>query len=130
VWGPRWKQAPEEDSPAAYYRFMRDHADSEFASEARERLEFHKLRREPTLAGFDRFRRDYPDSTLTEQLYPALQKPAFEAARAAGTASAYREFLAGFASGDYAIRAEGNAAFVEAEGFGGDPDRLAAFAAK
>jgi len=128
--GTAWKQTLEEDTPAAYYRFMRDHADSEFAGEARERLEFYKLRREPTLIGFDRFRRQYPDSTLTEQLYPALQKPAFEAASAAGTATAYRAFLDGFASGEYAVRAEGNAVFVEAEGFGGDPDQLAAFAAQ
>lgn len=126
--GSAWKQTLEEDTPAAYYRFMRDHADSEFAPEARERLDFHKLHREPTLAGFDTFRRHYPDSILTEMLYPVLQKPAFEAARAAGTVAAYRGFLAGFASGEYASRAEGNAVFLEAKGFGGDAAQLGTFA--
>lgn len=126
--GSAWKQTLEEDTPAAYYRFMRAHADSEFAAEARERLSFHKLYREPTLVGFNAFRRQYPDSALTEMLYPVLQKPAFEAARAAGTGPAYRGFLSGIASGEYAERAEGNAIFVEANGFGGDPSQLATFA--
>lgn len=128
--GGAWKKALEEDTPSAYYRFMREHADSEFAGEARERLDFHKLRRSPTLSGFEAFRKQYPESALTEKLYPVLQQPAFEAARAQGTAGAYREFLAGFASGEYAARAEGNAVFVEAGGFGGDATRLAAFAAR
>lgn len=126
--GTAWKRALDEDSPAAYYRFMREHGESKYADAARERLEFHKLFRDPSLEGFERFRRHYPESTLFERLHPVLQQPAFDAARAAGTAEAYREFLAGFATGEYAARAEGNAVYVEAKGFGGDPERLAAFA--
>lgn len=126
--GGAWRRAVEQDTPAAYYRFMRDYGDSKYADAARERLDFHKLLREPTLPGFEAFRRRYPDSELLVRLYPVLQKPAFEAARRQGTAAAYRDFLAGFAAGEYAARAEGNAAFVEAAGFGGDPERLAAFA--
>lgn len=128
--GGAWKQALEEDTSAGYYRFMREHGDSKYADEARERLDFHKLYRDPSLAGYERFRRNYPDSELVERLYPVLQKPAFESARARGTAAAYREFLAGFASGEYAARAEGNAVYVEAAGFGGDPTQLGAFAAQ
>ena len=126
--GGAWKSALEEDSPAAYYRFMRDHGDSKYADEARERLDFHKLYRDPSLAGYAKFQRTYPDSTLLERLHPVLEKPAFDAARAAGTAAAYREFLNGFATGEYGARAEGNAVFVEAKGFGGDSTRLAEFA--
>ena len=125
-----WKQTLEEDTPAAYFRFMRDHGDSEYADAARERLDFHKLQRNPTLSGFDAFRKQYPQSTLVSRLYPALQKPAFEAARAQGTSAAYRDFVAGFATGTYAARAEGNAVFVEAKGFGGDPAELEAFSAR
>ena len=95
--GGAWKQALEADTPAGYFRFMRDHGDSQYADEARERLDFHKLQRDPSLAGFEEFRKAYPSSQLTVRLYPALQKPAFEAARAQGTAAAYREFLSGFA---------------------------------
>ena len=126
--GGAWQSALEEDSPAGYYRFMRDHADSKYAEDARERLDFHKLRRHPTLAGFETFRKHYPNSPLIVELHPALEKPAFEVARALGTAAAYREFLASFQGGAFAARAAGNAAYVEAEGFGGDADRLASFA--
>lgn len=126
--GGAWQQALDEDTPSAYYRFMREHGDSKFADQARERLDFHKLHRNPTLAGFDTFRRQYPNSELIVKLHPVLQQPAFEAARAQGTPEAYREFLAGFASGEYAARAKGNAVYLEAAGFGGDPGRLAEFA--
>jgi len=126
--GGAWKQALEEDTPAAYYRFMREHGDSEFADEARERLDFHKLYREPTLAGYETFRRRYPDSELLARLHPALERPAFDAAFAAGTATAYRGFLERFPNGELAARARGNAVFVETQGFGGDPERLGRFA--
>ncbi|MCP4905464.1 MAG: hypothetical protein GY910_10835 [bacterium] len=126
--GGAWKKTLEEDTPAAYYRFMREHGDSEFSGEARERLDFHKLHRSPTVTGFEVFRKRYPESDLIEKLYPVLQKPAFEEAQARGTAAAYRGFLAGFARGDFAARAEGNAVFMEATGFGGDPRQLAIFA--
>ncbi|MBW2425120.1 MAG: hypothetical protein JRG86_12780, partial [Deltaproteobacteria bacterium] len=97
--GGAWKRAVEEDTPAAYYRFLRNHGDSKYADGARERLEFHKVKRHPTLEGYERFQRQYPDSELTEALHPSLEAPAFEQARAQGTAQAYREFLADFASG-------------------------------
>ncbi len=126
--GAAWNRALEEDTPAAYHRFMREHGDSDFASSARERIEFHKVLRNPDLASFEVFRRRYPESELLERLHPALERPAFDAARAAGTGTAYRDFLESFSRGEYAAKAEGNAVFVESEGFGGDPVRLAAFA--
>lgn len=128
--GNAWQQALEEDTPAGYYRFMREHGDSEFADQAREHLDFHKLYREPTLAGYESFRRRYPTSELLPRLHPVLEKPAFEAARATGTAQAYQSFVERFPDGDLAARAEGNAIFVASEGFGGNPDRLAAFASE
>ena len=118
--GRAWKQAVAEDTPAGYYRFMRAHSDSGYVDSARERLEFHKLKRHPTLAGFETFRQRYPNSELLAALHPALEKPAFEAARAQGTAAAYRAFLDNFSDGAYVARAEGNAVYVEAQGFGGD----------
>jgi len=126
--GTAWNHALEEDTPAAYYRFMRDHGESKYADEARERLDFHKLKRNPTLAGFEAFRRKFPESPLIAELHPALEKPAFEMARAQGTAEAYREFVASFAGGSMAGRAEGNAVYVEALGFGGNAAQLASFA--
>ncbi|MCR9096326.1 MAG: hypothetical protein NXI30_19035 [bacterium] len=126
--GRAWQQALEEDTPSAYYRFMREHGDSEYADQAREHLDFHKLYREPTLTGYESFRRRYPNSDLLARLHPALEKPAFEAARAAGTARAYHDFVDRFPGGEFEARARGNAVFVESEGFGGDADRLASFA--
>jgi len=123
-----WNRALEEDTPAAYHRFMRDHGESQYSDAARERLEFHKLKRNPSLAGFETFRETYPNSALIAELHPVLEKPAFEAARARGTASAYREFAASFSGTELASRAEGNAVYVEAAGFGGDAKRLGTFA--
>jgi len=107
---------------------MRDHGESKYADEAQQRLDFHKLKRNPSLAGFEAFRKKYPGSPLIAELHPALEQPAFEVARAQGTASAYREFVAGFAGGRLASRAEGNAVYVEAKGFGGNAAQLASFA--
>jgi hypothetical protein len=126
--GGAWKSALKEDTSAGYYRFMRDHADSKYADEARERLEYHKLKRSPTLAGFAAFRNKYPDSELLDALQPSLEKPAFQAALAQGTSEAYRGFLKKFRRGDLAKRAEGNAVYVEAQGFNGDAARLGEFA--
>ncbi len=128
--GSAWKGVLEEDTPAGYYRFMREHADSKYADQAQERLDFHKLKRNPTLPGFDAFRAQYPESELIVALYPALERPAFEIARAHGTAAAYREFIDAFADGQFVRRAEGNVAYVEAQGFGGDASLLASFAAR
>lgn len=126
--GRAWDRAVEEDTSAAYYRFMRDHGDSRYADEALERLDFHKLNRNPTLAGFEAFKRKYPGSALIAALHPVLEEPAFEVARAQGTSAAYRKFLGAFPDGALADRAEGNAVYVKAKGFGGDAARLAAFA--
>jgi hypothetical protein len=128
--GGAWKQALEENTPAAYYRFMREHGDSKYADQARERLDFLKLQRHPTMAGFEQFKKQYPDSALTEQLRPSLEMPAFEVAQAAGTASAYRAFLEVFANGPLARRAEGDAVYLEAQGYGGNAAQLGAFAAR
>lgn len=128
--GSAWKQTVREDTPAAYYRFMRDHSDSKYVDDARERLEFHKLKRSPSLAGFEKFRKEYPNSQLVAELHPALEKPAFEAARSQGTVQAYRDFLDSFPRGDFSARARGNALYIEAAGFGGDAKALGDFASE
>ncbi len=126
--GGAWKRAVEEDTPAAYYRFLRDHDDSKHAAEARERLEYHKLLSNPSLAGFEAYRKKHPSSPLLAGLKPALEQPSFDFARARGTAMAYREFLTEFPSGKLAARAIGNASYLEAHSFDGDPVQLADFA--
>ena len=126
--GGAWNRAVEEDTPSAYYRFLRDHAESKYAAEARERLEYHKLLAIPSITGFEAFRKKYPTSYLLAQLKPSLEGPAFDLARARGTSTAYREFLTEFPSGKLAARAIGNASYLEEHGYQGDSVRLADFA--
>lgn len=126
--GGAWKQAVREDTPAGYHRYLREHADSKHAAEARERLEYHKLLASPSLAGLERFQKKYPSSFLLVNLRPALEQASFDSARARGTAAAYREFLKEFPDGKLAERAIGNATYLEARGFGPDPARLRDFA--
>ncbi len=127
--GGAWNRAIEEDTPAAYYRFLRDHADSKHAADARERLEYHRLLANPSIVGFEAYRKRYPGSALLADLKPALEGPAFELARARGTSGAYREFLTEFPSGKLSARAIGNATYLEEKAYHGDPVRLADFAA-
>lgn len=126
--GGAWKQARKQDTLASYHRFLRDHPDSRYADEARMRFEFHQLKRQPSLEGLQAFAETYPDSPLLDELRPVFEEHAFAAARATGTALAYHRFLERFGDGALARRAEGNAAFLEAHGFGGRPDELVAFA--
>lgn len=125
--GGAWKRALKDDTPAAYYRFLRDHPDTEYKGEAEARLAFHKVKRRPTLAGFEKFNQDYPNHPLVVELRPLLEGKAFGVARGTGTAEAYLDFVEKFPDGPSAARAVGNAAYLEANGFGGRPDELAAF---
>jgi hypothetical protein len=126
--GRAWNRALREDTAASYYRFMRDHPNSPSVAEAQEHLDFLKLKRDLTLQGFEAFSTKYPDSLLSAEVRPLLEPQAFDAARAAGTVAAYESFLQSFPSGSNAARARGNAAFLEARGFGGRSDALATFA--
>lgn len=126
--GRAWNQARDEDSVAAYHRFLRDHSESEYADEARARMEFARVRNKPSRIAFERFQKKHPDSPLVAELRPYVEEHFFAEARALGTEAAYQEFLADFPGGAYSARAEGNANYLEADGFGGDVERLAAFA--
>lgn len=126
--GGAWRRTVAEDTPAAYYRYLREHPGSKYADDARERLEYHKVLAKPSIAGYEAFRKKHPRSHLLVNLKPALAGPAFELARARGTAQAYREFLTDFPDGPLSARAIGNATYLEADGFGADPERLADFA--
>jgi len=123
-----WEAALRADDPAAYYRYMRDHAGSDHVADAQERLDYHKLKRNLSLERYADFVEKYPNSALTRQIRPQLEPHAFAAARAVGTPAAYAEFLEQFPDGDLADRARGNAAYREAAGFGGRPSELAGFA--
>jgi len=122
-----WQRALKQDSPGGYHRFLRDNPRSPHADEAKQRLAFSRLRKNPTAEGYAEFRENYPDSPLDEQLRPIVEDRVFEAARVRGTVEAYREFLAEFPDSSYAERARGNAEYLGKHGFSGDPSELAAF---
>jgi hypothetical protein len=123
-----WERARKEDTAAAYHTYLRDHPDSEYAERAKARLALVRLRQKPSAEGYDAFRAEFPDADLLAELAPSVERAVFERARAAGTAEAYREFLEEFAASGLAERARGNAEFLEAHGFQGRADELAAFA--
>lgn len=126
--GGAWKQALRDDTPAAYYRFLRDHPDSKYSPDAKARLAFHKVKRRPSLEGFAKFNEEFPEHPLLAELRPLLEDKAFEVARGAGTPEAYREFTAQFPDGPLAQRGEGNAVYLENAGFGFRTNDLASFA--
>jgi len=125
-----WQEARRQDTPGAYHRFLRANPDSPRAAEARERLDFTKLRKKPTAAGYAELRQKYPESPLLAEIRPIVEERVFAQARARGTVDGYRQFLAEFPDGPNAGRAKGNAEYLESGGFGGRPSDLAAFAAR
>jgi len=128
--GRSFEAARAQDTAAAYHRYLREHPDSSHAEEARQRLEFVRIRSKPSVAAYAAFVKRWPQSPLLAELRAIVAEPAFVRARSLGTAQAYREFLEEFAESPQAQRARGNAAYLEAQGFGGRPEALAEFAAR
>lgn len=128
--GRGFEAARAQDTAAAYHRYLREHPNSRYAEEARQRLEFVRIRGKPSEEAYEAFAKRWPQSPLLAELRVLVAEPAFARARARGTAEAYREFLEEFAESPQARRARGNAAYVEAQGFGGRPEALSDFAAR
>lgn len=126
--GRAWRAALDEDTAAGYHRFLLEHPDSGYTPDARAHLAFVRVRSKPSKLGFDRFQKRFPESPLVEELRPYVEEVFFRRARLRGSAEGYRDFLDEFPDGRLAARARGNLAYLEADGFGGDPARLAAFA--
>jgi hypothetical protein len=125
--GQSWDQVREQDTPAAYRRFLTEHPRSPHAAEAQERIAVLQLERDPTPEALERFQQEHPNSGATAQLTQRLEAREFEAARSEATAAAYDRFVASFPTGALADRARGNAAYLRANGFAGRPDALALF---
>jgi hypothetical protein len=124
-----WERARDEDTAAAYHRYLSEYADSAYARDARARLALVRLRSKPTAEAWDAFRSEFPDDDLLAELRPSVAPIVFARARAVGTPSAYREFLEEFDDGgELAERARGNLEFLDARGWDGKPAELAAFA--
>jgi hypothetical protein len=123
-----WERALKQDSPGGYHRFLRENPRSRHADEAKERLAYSRLMKNPTADSYAEFREKYPNSPLNEELRPIVEDRVFEQVRARGTVEAYREFMAEFPDGTHLERARGNVEYLVKRGFSGDPSELAAFA--
>jgi len=126
--GPRWEDVRATDTSAAYRRYLAANPRSAHAAEARERLDLHELERGLDPDSLERFRRDHPTSAALPDLDKRVESEAFDAARADGTAAAYEAFLRAFPAGALRARAEGDLAFLAADGFPARPDERAQFA--
>jgi hypothetical protein len=126
--GGSWRRARNEDTIAAYHRFLREYPQSRYSDRARARLDLARVKKHPTPAGIDAFRAKYSDPELLEELKPHVEAVLFQQARAAGSAESYRQFLDEYPTGALARRAQGNLAYLENGGFGVDTKALAGFA--
>lgn len=108
-----WEAVRKRDTVAAYNQFLRDHPNSAYADEARQRLEFRRIRTIPSIHGYENFMAQFPNSPLLPELKEFIEPKFFERARGINTPEAYREFLALYPSGEYYDRAFGNMVYVE-----------------
>jgi hypothetical protein len=126
--GSAFQSATEEDTVSAYHRFLRDYGDSSYAESAQARLDFARVRARPSRKAFEAFAAKYEANPLLEALRPFVEEHFLRSARSEGTAEAYRDFMEAFPGGTSVARAEGNAVYLEAQGYLGDPVALAHFA--
>jgi hypothetical protein len=97
----------------AYNQYLRSNPDSPHAAEARQRLDFLRVRALKSTAAFEAFESKYPQSAWLEDLRAEMEPLYFDKARAANTPEAYRAFLAAYPSGTLSARAQGNLVYVE-----------------
>ncbi len=126
--GTAWRNARGEDTISAYHAFLREYPESRFSDQARARLDLARLKKSPTRAGVESFRTKHATPELVAELDPFVEDLEFRHARAIGTPESYRSFLSRYPSGSFSSRAEGNLAYLEHGGFGGDVQALARFA--
>jgi hypothetical protein len=107
-----WHDAREMDTVAAYHRFLRDHPESGYAEEARERLEYHRVKVHPTIPSFDGFEERYPNSEMLPELKAFVEPLYFERARDLNSPKAYDHFLRNYPNGQYTSRARGNLIYL------------------
>ena len=94
-----WDGARRKDTVGAYHQFLRDHPNSSYATQARERLGFMRVKNLPTLEGFEEFESVYPQSPLTSELRVLVEPLYFEQARSANSGHSYRTFLSRYPNG-------------------------------
>lgn len=107
-----WQGAKKKETVGYYHQFLRDHPNSRFADEARERMAFLRVKSLPTLKGYEEFESVYPESTLTTELQGVVEPLYFEAARNENTEAAYQQFIKRYPAGEHNVRAQGNLFYI------------------
>jgi outer membrane protein assembly factor BamD (BamD/ComL family) len=108
-----WQTARRVNTVASYHQFLRENPNSTHAAEARERIAYLRVEARPTIEAFERFREEFPSSTLLSDLEREMAPLYFEQARSANTPEAYRDFLSHYPNSELAERARGNLVWVE-----------------
>ena len=125
-----WEAVCRRDTIAGYNQFLRDHPSSSYVDEARQRLEFRRIRTLPSIQGYEGFLERFPDSMLRPELKAFIEPKFFEHARTRNTADAYREFLALYPSGEFYDRGLGNLEYVDRVRGNPSPSALERFVAE
>jgi hypothetical protein len=122
-----WSAARKDDSIAGYHRYLRDHPGSRHAPEAKERLDYLRIRAHPSVGAFAAFEQRFPNSSLLPDLRVHVEPQFFEQAREENNPEAYHRFLELYPDGSFAPRAEGNAVYLERVQPDPTPARLSEF---
>jgi hypothetical protein len=125
-----WQAVRERDSERDYNQYLRSNPDSPHAEEARQRLDYLRVRSTKKTAAFEAFASKYPDSPWLEDLRAEMEPVYFSAARSANTPQAYRAFMASYPAGALTARAAGNLVYVEQIRGSDSPEAMQAFLQK
>ena len=108
-----WAAARRSDTVASYNQFIRDHPDSRFIEQAKERMDYLRVKTFQTVEVYEEFSRRHPKSELLPELQETVEPLFFERARRSNTPRAYSEFLTLYPDGKLRAKAEGNQAYVQ-----------------
>jgi len=108
-----WEATRRLDTVAGYNQFIRDHPDSGYVGDARERMAFLRVKTYNTVETFEDFRKRYPKSRYMPELLQLVEPLFFDQARRQNTVYAYRDFLRMYPEGALAAKAVGNLAYIE-----------------
>jgi hypothetical protein len=122
-----WLSVRERDSERDYNQYLRSNPDSPHAEEARQRLDYLRVRSTKKTAAFEAFAAKYPQSPWLEDLRTDMEPVYFSAARSANTPEAYRAFMASYPAGTLTARAAGNLVYVEQIRGSDSPEQMQAF---
>jgi hypothetical protein len=125
-----WAAARRSDTVAAYNQFIRDHPESRFVDDAKERMDYLRVKTFQTVEVYEEFARRHPKSELLPELQATVEPLFFERARRANTPRAYTEFLGLYPDGRLRAKAEGNQAYVQTVLRDPSPEALQRFIAE